>query len=380
MKKLIPAVIAFLSPCFAEAGSGGWVISGGELFEFDHNAWFLSSHGTLKYCIQTGPDISQTKEELDVHVQRALQYWKKELNQVRKPHSGAKDVGGNSFELQPACSENVDLSLQFGFLSPEQLTFFGDPTRFVGASVRTSYDVKSLRGQGFIYISPDHGPLAMRKRGVLPKAWDAGDGALLEKAIAHELGHVFGLQHQGDGFEIMAETFLETMTSTRHAPLFFDLGKFPDFTKYSRGPWWSLYRQDHACDMENPNSTARIFFSLAPEDTCIRFRVIEKDTVERVEVQSRRDGEFKTVGSLFPQMASHEVPYIGTLRIPFLDDVDVVPTVGLARTTYTGFYSRFDSAPRKQFVMLIAPNRLQIHGVLTQSIEIVVDASVRRNQ
>jgi hypothetical protein len=67
--------------------------------------------------------------------------------------------------FKDVCDESVDLAFQFGWLSQVQQQEIErlkvDLTRYVALSIRTDYSTQ-LRGKGFIYVSPDRGPMAFR--------------------------------------------------------------------------------------------------------------------------------------------------------------------------------------------------------------------------
>jgi hypothetical protein len=74
--------------------------------------------------------------------------------------------------------------------------------------MRTSYDRKNLHGKGYIYATPTQGP---HKYGGTPLSydpWTVGNGSFFFMTMLHELGHVFGLQHNVDGAQGLMGTKL----------------------------------------------------------------------------------------------------------------------------------------------------------------------------
>jgi hypothetical protein len=104
---------------------------------------------------------------------------------------------------------NPMVNFQFGTLSTEQLTYFDDPRHFVGAAVRTEYDLKELKSKGFIYIAPLTGALKPLTKDMDPNAWTVGDNLLLKISLMHELGHIFGISHTDSKFNMENQTIMD---------------------------------------------------------------------------------------------------------------------------------------------------------------------------
>ena len=79
-------------------------------------------------------------------------------------------------------------------------------------TVRTFYDRRSLRGKGFIYMTPDMGT-AKRPKGIPENLWSSLDSRVLYSALVHELGHVFGLPDSGVGNSLMNYDYMERLVA-----------------------------------------------------------------------------------------------------------------------------------------------------------------------
>ena len=213
MKFLFAFVI--LASASMVLAKGGWVSSGGEIFKFAKNPWFVRNTTDVDYCVQVDASSFSANEAAarDV-ISQALQYWKKEFDQPNPVGTpGFAKLATQTFHDVGACTATTPLRflLGYGTLSKEEVDYLVDPTKYVGISVRTDYDTTQLAGKGFVYISSDFGPHAYDANDTqshhIPRAWEKRQ--LLLYAVLHELGHVFGIPHMGSG--IMSELFLDQL-------------------------------------------------------------------------------------------------------------------------------------------------------------------------
>lgn len=79
--------------------------------------------------------------------------------------------------------------------------------------MRTDYDLKLLKGRGYMYFSPQSGPLKLDGEQFGDDFWSYENGLLLGRVILHELGHVFGIAHHGPQDGVMAADFPEKIVS-----------------------------------------------------------------------------------------------------------------------------------------------------------------------
>ena len=163
---------------------------GGEILESAQNPWFLKSGSDSKftYCVTADQSFGIDLEELAKITEQALSWWKNEFSNAYTPAnevtvSGKVEkikvyVNASNYERvecnsSPESQGGVDLVFQFGLLSETQRQDFSsrgiDLTRHVALTNRISYS-QSLKGNGFIYVSPDNGPNALRGQNVLPNA------------------------------------------------------------------------------------------------------------------------------------------------------------------------------------------------------------------
>lgn len=264
-------------------GDGGWVSSGGELFRDAHNPWFVKNTPTVFYCVRIdAPSISVDTAEIKSALKDAIQYWKSELSRVADGSiEGRFDLGTQSFEEVSCDDAKLDLRILFGHgtLSPAEITYLKDPTKYIGITVRTNYDLENLKGQGFIYISSDQGEKAYDNPGTLiEKAW--GRPKILRYALMHELGHIFGLPHMGTG--LMAEVFLNQILNKNIVGL------------YESSPVEPFILPPNiigGCEY-NAFLVKKEFFGIPADHKCVQIRQV---IPAGVEVSSRKDEKSEVV-------------------------------------------------------------------------------------
>lgn len=192
--KLLAGVSAFI----ATTSFAGWASSGGDYFSTAKNPWYLSNTSKVSYCIAADEEnFGETTGNVRVQIKKAFQYWKEQFEQAEKD-SDAVELATQKF-VETECDEYTDITFQLGILSPKQKRFLQHPEFSVARTVRTSYDEVNLRGKGFVYVSPETGPLALkaldRENTPILNRWSHAEGKLLEIVLIHEIGHIFGLQH-----------------------------------------------------------------------------------------------------------------------------------------------------------------------------------------
>lgn len=198
LKGLPIAIPALASQALA---TGGWIGGGGELVKDSANPWFLQNTEKVSYCILQDESHFHIAPALAARrVRDAINYWKEEFSRANtlKVENRTALVATQDFQQVNCSQSGIDIVFQLGELSADQLQFIKDPTELVGLTIRTSYDRVHLRGRGFIYVAPDSGPFKSNSDRMVDAPWSLNEGGLLLHVLAHELGHVFGIQHTND--------------------------------------------------------------------------------------------------------------------------------------------------------------------------------------
>ncbi len=237
------------------AQAAGWVSSGGELFELDRNPWFVKNVEEVKYCIDLDEEgVSADRATVETTIEAAINYWKRELDQKHSITAGLTKLGTQKFvyvgqcpsgegkskergqrhfdeEEMPSCEQSdqgIEVAFRIGYqtLTPKEVEFLADPQKYVGVSLRKRYCDLQMRGRGIIFIASDRGDHSYHNPGhLVSEAWQ--QPKLLQYALIHELGHLFGISHSGSG--IMSEVFLDQLLNKN----------FVDF--YAKNPVQSFF-------------------------------------------------------------------------------------------------------------------------------------------
>ena len=215
-------LVLFLSFVHAADEEGGWVGAGGDTYTNAKNPWFFkynnhSRTNVINYCIQMDIEhFSSDIETAKLLIVLSFNTWKNEFNAWKNfVIDKSNDLDDKNFPIVELATENliykncsdssVDIRFQFGELTKNQhkklKSMEIDPTEKVALTVRTHYDDKNLRGKGFIYFSPDSGPMRVKGNENSDVIWK--NKSILLSILIHEWGHVFGVSHDFKASSIM---------------------------------------------------------------------------------------------------------------------------------------------------------------------------------
>ncbi len=275
---------SFFASIFSMVAFGGWSSGGGELFKDQNNPWFVKNTSAVNVCVEIDEaNFGLSRAEAEYQLKQAMFFWKKNMEAVHIQNEVG--IAKQDFFFGE-CTNATDLRVQFGVLTQQQQDYFRTPQKLVSSIVRTSYDTVNLKGKGFLYVSPQFGPLRMQAgRNSVEQPWSMNRGNLLGFVLAHELGHMFGYTHSlGSEFALMAEEFPE-MTVGELAS---------DFSKANIGNFIDIFEFKFAsniyCSREQLSDNMKDFFELPKEAKCIeistttdKFDVFWSDSISGIQ-------------------------------------------------------------------------------------------------
>lgn len=215
------------------ANAGGWVVGGGELIGDNNNPWFLHNTAEVKYClILDESNFGLSRQDSEKIIQKGFQFWMRQFAEQFNTQPNFP-IGRQTFK-QVECNQNPDIQFQFGVLDLEQLNKLKDMERKIAFTVRTDYDRVNMKGKGFVYISPEAGPLKVQNPRVVDRPWSRSKSVFAQFVLIHELGHIFGMKHDSN-LSIMEEGFVERFVSSEY------LINDPNLSRYAESQLNGLY-------------------------------------------------------------------------------------------------------------------------------------------
>lgn len=298
----------------AQQPAGTITSSGGYLYGFETNPWFLENTAEVKYCIDMDEqNFGVSRSTAKAAIVGGIEVWKRHLstsayayNPSVKPFSKVM-LGTQAFAEVTCDDSNVLLRFQLGKLTSDQYAKMGHPLSYVAGAFETAYDEENMRGKGFIYIAPESGPFRPQANDLRDAFWNSDGSVALQAVIVHELGHVFGFGHVAGTImsESVPQSAVSKATNLNPREIFRDLAALSKSVNNLLGP------SDDASRMIHDPENLKGLFGKKPADLYIlqRHKLDSKsNTFVMYEASFDRDtGEFsrlKPVGEV--QVATFE--------------------------------------------------------------------------
>ena len=352
---------------FNALASGADSSGGGELTEDRLNPWFVENTKDIYYCIDSDRAFVQDADALAVLVERAFNFWKRQFA-LSQYHGYSVKLGEQTLHKQSSCDRNTDIAFQFGKTTAIQREFLPNPRKFIGVAIRTEYNSKTLRGRGFIYISPDNGPQRFEGEGLSPNPWSLGDGVRLYYLLIHELAHIFGLPHMGPDKSILGAGFAEHLIrADDHRSINLSFSRPVDALIFD-------YDQERIqCGYRRWQDREGLDYLGVTED-CIKFKVNKNATFEVHQAPSP-NGSWELAGTIASRSFFSNSPIYGSFATLFLTSENTVfPLHGISRDRLTllgvqkigvaGTYVIHKQQQSKPVNVLFLPNEIKIDGVV----------------
>ena len=196
---IVLVALGSFQPAFAERESGVGS-SGGADYQMEINAWFTSVQRprAVLTCIQSTADFGFDQKTLKEMVKSSFQKWANYLNRLtKKPCQDPSQCTliATKMIMLDHCDGEEDLTIYFGvknanLLKRKQNYRFPFAFAELVDRVDPSGD-QAFWSKGLIWIAP---PRSV-DREIQSPLWTNYEGAPLERALLHEFGHVFGVEH-----------------------------------------------------------------------------------------------------------------------------------------------------------------------------------------
>ncbi|MEE2744414.1 MAG: hypothetical protein VYD54_10925 [Bdellovibrionota bacterium] len=171
------------------SNGGGWSGSGGDTALFKDNVWFLKTKDSVPYCIWRSADYHFSYEELSSLVKESFRDWKVffdkyGISQKRIPLR-SHELMALDFQNIGACSSDKELPtglmFVFGKTDNPHIKMYNQygTENALGFAIRNKfYNHKTYQNPGYVWLSNSF-----------------KEKEKLKHMLLHELGHVFGMEH-----------------------------------------------------------------------------------------------------------------------------------------------------------------------------------------
>ncbi len=181
---------------------GGMTSSGAEFLTTENNPWFIGDE-VVHYCIERSDAFSLSREGSSQILRDVFVDWTRTITKLKPIETAFVLPDGKKKNLtlrfeEVDCIQSHELTFLLGVNTPDVETTLNHMARYTAAfaaKVPVS-DETGRTSQGMIWLTADRGDKAYAGPAT-PLFWSQPD--VFYSVIAHEIGHIFGLQHGLDG-------------------------------------------------------------------------------------------------------------------------------------------------------------------------------------
>ena len=186
--------------------AGGWTSGGGKNIysDFD-NPWFLGDN-PIEYCIQQSSDFPLSTQVVRELITESFEEWKAIFIKYGLYKSNLpgeffdhkkRSITLDSIEVSKCTNPAQQIIFKVGVVDNTMIDYFKSNTKqVVGLAIRKTYNHKSFKNGGIIWIAPKNWIGEYSANGVELKEFPIWNTKEQVKSILlHELAHIFGVPH-----------------------------------------------------------------------------------------------------------------------------------------------------------------------------------------
>jgi hypothetical protein len=347
---------------------GGWTGGGGLIMKDSFNPWWVKNTKDVSVCVEIDEENFGISADRAEEITRgSIDWWKRAFASVIDPDNENKaGVGLQAFSISRVCTSDTDLRMQFGVLHADQREQWKQyiaetPQAYGGIAIRTQYDRVNMHGRGFIYLSPQSGPLKLElDANQTARPWSVGNGKIAALFLMHELGHVFGYRH-GAVAGLMDPGMLSQELQSNAAAKWLELQEPYQLlaSPFELSPW-----KAERCFQADDYKTGREFFDLPSGELCVSWEWKRGEFIVK-QKKSKIDGWISHASTILSDVSWESKPLDATqIYLPKENQVftSTKPTgsdehlsipVELANFTQKGTLINADNmASKRQFVIV----------------------------
>jgi len=203
--KIASSILLVIVGCFLAnpVFAGGMTSSGGEFVTTEKNPWFIGD-ATVEYCVNISSDFSTELLVAKKIVKDALEDWIQTISSLKPEPTGFMLPDGKKKNLSlnfqlVECNNNPQLSFHLNSFTKNIKQSLKGMARYTAAF--TGHlgidDQTGSTKKGIIWLAPNKDTNKYLGPSIGNDFWSKEN--ILFNVLLHEIGHLFGFEHQDDG-------------------------------------------------------------------------------------------------------------------------------------------------------------------------------------